>query len=114
MRRFYPGQEFLKYFKEKTEGRPEIWDQTYELFYEFTKGRCGFFEIDAEKCIRFYIYLIQGRRGKEVLSLEDAEYYYDCFKSFLRLAYEEGELDEYTYEELVRYRILTDDKSADI
>lgn len=32
MRRFYPGQEFLKYYKEKTEGRPELWDQTYELF----------------------------------------------------------------------------------
>ena len=30
MRRFYPGQELLKYFKEKAEGKPEIWDQTYE------------------------------------------------------------------------------------
>lgn len=48
MRRFYPGQEFLKYYKEKTEGRPELWDQTYELFYDFTKGRCGFFDVDVE------------------------------------------------------------------
>ena len=36
--------------------KTEIWDQTYELFYEFTKGRCSFFEVDAEKCMRFYIY----------------------------------------------------------
>ena len=113
MRRFYPGQELLKYFKEKADGKPEIWDQTYELFYEFTKGRCSFFEIDAEKCMRFYIYMIQGRRVKN-LPLDEAERHYDCFKSFLRLAYEEGKLDEYTYEELARYDILIDDTSVDI
>ena len=46
----------------------------------------------------------------ENLSLVEAENHYDCFKSFLGLAYEEGKLDEYTYEELVRYNILIDDK----
>lgn len=106
MRRVYPGQEFLKYFKEKAEGKPEIWEQTYELFYEFTKGRCSFFEVDAEKCMRFYIYMIQGRRGTKNLSLVEAENHYDCFKSFLKLAYEEGKLDEYTYEELLVHNIL--------
>lgn len=54
MRRFYPGQEFLKYYKEKTEGRPELWEQTYELFYDFTKGRCCFFDVDVVKCLKFY------------------------------------------------------------
>ena len=111
MRRFYPGQEFLKYFKEKAEGKPEIWEQTYELFYEFTKGRCSFFEVDAEKCMRFYIYMIQGRRGTKNLFLVEAENHYDCFKSFLKLAYEEGELDEYTYEELLVHNNLEKETS---
>ena len=39
MRRFYPGQEFLKYFKEKAEGKPEIWEQTYELFSASTSKK---------------------------------------------------------------------------
>lgn len=110
MRRFYPGQEFLKYFKEKADGKPDIWDQTYELFYEFTKGRCSFFEIDAEKCGRFYIYMIQGRRAKN-LPLDEAEKHYDCFKSLLRLAYKEGKLCGYTYEELHTYNILEEGRS---
>jgi hypothetical protein len=109
MRRFYPGQEFLKYFKEKTIGMPEIWDQTYELFYEFTKGICSFYDIGAEKCGRFFIYMLQGRRARN-LSLDEAERHYDCFKSLLKMAYEEEKLCEYTHTELVVYEILTDDK----
>ena len=92
MRRFYPGQEFLKYFKEKTEGRPELWDQTYELFYDFTKGRCDFFDVDVVKCIKFYCYMVQGSRTRKAIPLDEADIYYDCFKSFLKLAYEEGAL----------------------
>lgn len=49
--------------------------------------------------------MIQGRRGTKNLSLVEAEYHYDCFKSFLKLAYEEGQLDEYTYEELLVHNI---------
>ena len=45
MRKFYPGQEFLAYFKSKTEGMSEEWDQTYEFFYDFSKSRCTFYEV---------------------------------------------------------------------
>lgn len=58
MRKFYPGQEFLAYFKSKTEGMSEEWDQTYEFFYDFSKSKCTFYEVDIEKCLRFEIYLL--------------------------------------------------------
>ena len=90
MRRFYPGQEFLKYYKEKTEGKPELWDQTYELFYDFTKGRCGFFDVDVIKCLKFYGYMIQGSRTRKAIPLDEVDIYYDCFKSFLKLDMRRG------------------------
>ena len=96
MRKFYPGQEFLAYFKRKTEGMSEEWDQTYEYFYDFCKSRCSFYNVDLEKCLRFEGYLLD----QNLHALEQYEIYKQCFRSIIKQAYEEEELSINLYEEL--------------
>lgn len=36
--------------------------------------------------------MVQGNRTRKAIPLDEADIYYDCFKSFFKPAYEEGAL----------------------
>ncbi|MFR9548239.1 MAG: site-specific integrase [Rikenellaceae bacterium] len=100
--------DFLEYYAELAEKKPEKWQAVFKHFYRFVDGKCTFREVNVDLCRRFRGYLLdealQMKENGKSLSVNSAAGYYSTFRAMLKIAHRDKRIKENVNEYLEKIK----------
>ncbi len=105
-----PKMDFLAYFRKKLDSKDQKWIRVYDHFKNYCEGSCRVADLTVPFCEGFREYLLNAKQLRDEekdLSQNSAAGYGSTFRGCLKVAYQEGILQENVNEFLEPIAALT-------